>query len=132
MESEVASATTEIVGFKPVTAGPASALAEQPVRMAQETGEPASGELESEFKPATTEIVEDGHGSDGTGHDHGSGGIGYDPPLGEAVAGASSMAISDATTGYDPPLNEGAAAAVAMTMTLANGFELGCSAALSA
>ena len=41
LQSEVTSAPTEIVKYKPVTAGPASALPEQPMRMAQETGEPA-------------------------------------------------------------------------------------------
>ena len=100
----------------------------------------------------TTEIVDDSHGSDDTGHDHGSGGIGFDPPiqcsdvrapiawafeghdppLVEALAGARSMAISDATTDYDPPLNGGAAAVVAMALALAKGFDLDCSAALSA
>ena len=53
LESADKSANTEIVTtksatdqpvFKPVTAGPASALAEQPMRLAQEPGKPASGD----------------------------------------------------------------------------------------
>ena len=48
---------TEQPVFKPVTAGPAGELAEQPVSMAPETGEPSSGELESEDKSATTVVV---------------------------------------------------------------------------
>ena len=88
-------------------------------------------------------IVGQDHRSDGTGHDPpimcsdvrapvATRTEGYDPPLGEKVARATSMTISDATEGFDPPLSEGAAAAVAMAMTLAKGFDLGCSAALSA
>ena len=44
--------------FKPVTAGPAGALAEQPVSMTQKTGEPSSDGFESEEKSADTEIVQ--------------------------------------------------------------------------
>ena len=43
---------------KPVTAGPAGALAEQPVSMAQETSEPASDEFESGGKSVAPEIAE--------------------------------------------------------------------------
>ena len=39
LESEAKSAITVIVKCKPVTAGPTRALSEQPMRMAQETGE---------------------------------------------------------------------------------------------
>ena len=39
---------------------------------------------------------------------------------------------TDATTGNDPTLSEGVVAAVAMALTFAKGFDLGCSAALSA
>ena len=108
--------------FKPVTVGPASALAEQPMRMGQEAGDPAPDGIGhdppimfSDVRAPMATMIQ-----------------GYDQPLGENMAGATSMAITDATKGYDPPLREGVAAAVALTMVLAKGFDLGCSAALSA
>ena len=55
--SEAKSTTTEIAKFKPVTAKPASSIAEYPVQMALETGESASDKSESEVTSAPTGIV---------------------------------------------------------------------------